>query len=547
MLHSTALVLFESTDAHSVLSDPANEDWLAVVQGVDGELYEDIVRRYYLALSHFRRQGRRSALQGRKEVSASSKQQALQSVLIGMEERKGSEKAASSRDGTAIFVEVRPDAADESLPEALRDFSTPAPPLNSVLIGVGRAPCDAMSLMRAFLAAPLMGVGDSPAAVHRLLHNNPTFARACGFRGREAMKLPGELTSHRLPGLSTCESFSEVMTRYGLWQLARIEQVHENLRSGVVEIENTLVFDTTHVEANSHCGNVVPPNQETPEGKKPKHRKIARLRKTCQCGKAGWDGCEHPWVPTDQGSGVVVKGPTKIYWAHKASVVTFGASEIPIDVRSLQYAAEHDGKTLIPHLELLLRDFPMVLTMLTFVLADDAYRGHKEEVARFGDKARLIVPVHPDRKSKVTVAQVHPGIDHFTAIGVPVCDAGYRFKMLGRDVSNEQYIWAAPDDEEGASVCQGCPMEASCLTKGTRRHIRVDRADFPQIDWDHPQHLARNSKRYQQRTGVERAIKRLKVDLGAEHLTHRDGPRVQAHLDRKLLILHLLLKSGPSG
>ena len=33
----------------------------------------------------------------------------------------------------------------------------------------------------------------------------------------------------------------------------------------------------------------------------------------------------------------------------------------------------------------------------------------------------------------------------------------------------------------------------------------------------------------------ERAIKRLKVDPHAEHLTHRDALRVQAHLDRKLL------------
>ena len=112
----------------------------------------------------------------------------------------------------------------------------------------------------------------------------------------------------------------------------------------------------------------------------------------------------------------------------------------------------------------------------------------------------------------------------------------------------ERYIWAAPDDAEGQSTCLGCPLAATCLQKGGgRRHIRVDRDDFPQLDWDHPQHLVRNSARYQMRTGVERAIKRLKVDLKGEHLTHRDGPRVQAHLDRKLLILHLLLKHAAAG
>jgi len=547
MLHSTSLILFESTDADSVLSDPVNEDWLAIVRGVAGELYDDVARRYYLALNHFRRQRYRSPLQGRKEYSGSSKQQAFEAMLLAMDERKRVEKAAASRDDPAIFVEACPDAQDETLPEALRDFSKPAPSLGDLLSGAVRPPCDALCLMRAFLAAPLLGVGDSPKDVYLLLRSNPTFVRACGFLGRSAMKQPGELTSRRLPGLSTCEEFSEVMTRYGLWQLARIEQVVENLESGVVEIEDTIAFDTTHLEANSHCGNVVPPEAKTKAGKKPKKRKVPRVRKTCECGKDNWEGCEHPWIPTDQGAAIVVKGPTRIYWAHKASIASFGGSEIPIDARSLQYAAEHDSKTLLPHLKLLMRDLPLVLTLLLFVLADDGYQGQKEAVARFREKARLILPVHPNGRSKAKVAQDFSGIDRFTPIGVPVCDAGHRFDMRGRDITNERYIWTAPDDEVGKSVCEGCPSATVCLAKGTRRHIRVERSDFPQIDWDHPQHLARESARYQRRSGVERAIKRLKVDLGGEHLTHRDGPRVQAHLDRKLLIVLLLLKPDPPG
>jgi hypothetical protein len=54
-------------------------------------------------------------------------------------------------------------------------------------------------------------------------------------------------------------------------------------------------------------------------------------------------------------------------------------------------------------------------------------------------------------------------------------------------------------------------------------------------------HLVRERARYSKRTGVERAIKRLKIDLLGEHLTHRDALRVQAHLDRRMLTLHLLL------
>ena len=165
MLHSTSLVLFESTDADSVLSDPVNRDWLAVVRGVSGELYDGVARRYYLALSHFRRQRRRSPLPGRKEVLGSGKQQAFEAMLAAMEERKRTEKVAASRDVPAIFVEARPDEQDETLPEALRDFSKPAPSLSELLAGLGRPPCDGLCLMRAFLAAPLLGVGDSPNAL----------------------------------------------------------------------------------------------------------------------------------------------------------------------------------------------------------------------------------------------------------------------------------------------------------------------------------------------------------------------------------------------
>lgn len=547
MLNSTAAVLFESTDAPAVLNDPANEDWVAVVRAVGGARYELLSRRYYTALYDLRRQRHRAALPGRTQVTAPSRQDALQGMLAVLTERKVSKKEEDGADKVGIFVEAHPDSQDKRLPEALKDFSKSPASLRELLGGRGRPPCDALCLMRAFLAAPLLGVGDSPTCVYNLLRSNPTFARACDFLGREAMRQPGELTSRRLPSLSVCEEFSEVMTRYGLWQLARLDEVRDNLRSGVVEIEDTLAFDTTHIEAHSHCANVVPPDAKAEDGKKQKHRKVPRMRKSCACGKRQWERCAHPWTPTDQGAAVVVKGLTRIYWAHKASIVAFGDSEIPIDVRVVQYAAEHDGNTLVPHLEALRRDLPTVLAPLRHVLADDAYQNHADAVARFGRQARLSVPVHPDGRSKAQVAAAFDGINRFTPIGVPVCEEGHRFELRGRDISDERYIWAAPDNAQGVSVCAGCPLAATCLDKGSRRHIRVDRHDFPQINWDHPQHFARNKARYQRRTGIERAIKRLKVDLNAEHLTHRDGLRVQAHLDRKLLTLHLLLRVAARG
>lgn len=542
MPYSTALVLFESTGDHAVQQDPINEDWVALIHAIAGQRYEVVARRYYLALHDLRSKSARPELPGLTQIKASGKQQAFEAMLGVMEARKETRKHAEGPlTASDVFVEVTPAKDDRGLPDALRDPAVSPQSLASILSGAGRPPCDALCLMRAFLAAPLLGVGDNPTAVHQLLHSNPAFAHLCGFLGATVMKESGELTSRRLPSLSVCEEFNEVMDRYGLWHQARLEQVTANLENGVVKTEKTVSFDTTHVEANSHCGNVVPPGTPVEDGTKPRERKVPRMCKHCDCGKENWETCLHPWVPTDQGAAVVVKGRTRIYWAHKGSVAALADSEIPFDVRVCLYAAESDGNTLIPHLELLQRDFAQIIDSMEFVLTDDAYQGNREAVAHFGQHARQILPVHP-RKVRAALAEKFDGIHHFTATGFPVCNCGHRFDLRGRDLIDERYIWVAPDDPEGRPVCASCPHAGECLRRGERRNIRVDRKDLPQIDWDHPQLFARDRARYGKRTGVERAIKKLKVDLQGEDLTHRDAHRVQAHFDRKLLLLHLLLE-----
>jgi hypothetical protein len=539
MAHSP--VLFTSADSAAVCEDPVNEEWLAVVNNICGELFEGIERRYYVALHFFRRQLRRPKFEGLIEVEAEGKQLALQGMLDVLEQRKVERKqAASQGDTSGVLFDARPDPGDDNLPKVLRDFSEPPPSLAQTLSGPGRPPCDALCLMRAFLAAPLMRTTDDPTSVHHLLHSNPTFARACGFLGKDAMKQASEPTSRRLPSLSVCEEFNEIMTRYGLWHLARMDQVTANMSSGAVEVEDTVVFDTTHIEANSHCDNVVPLDAETGKNGKPKHRKVPRMRKFCSCGEQNWETCPHQWSPTDQGAAVVVKGPTRIYWAHKASVAAFGDSEIPFDARVCWYGAEGDGKTLMPHLHLLKRDLPTVSSQLRHVIADDPYRENLDAVVLFSEHARLTVPVRC-RRVNPSLAKAFHGIDRFTPTGVPVCEGGFRFELLGRDLSPERYIWVAPDDDANQPVCLSCPLAETCLSKGSRRYIRVNRQNLPQIDWDYPQHSAKNRARYNKRTGVERAIKRLKVDLNGEHLTHRNVNRVQAHLDRRLLTIHILL------
>ena len=228
-----------------------------------------------------------------------------------------------------------------------------------------------------------------------------------------------------------------------------------------------------------------------------------------------------------------------LHWAHKASIATLGDSEVPVDIRTLSYAAEHDGNTLIPHLKALRQELPEVLGGVQHILADDAYRANRDAVSIEVEGARLTVPIHPRHVSR-TLAEAFAGIHHFTDTGVPVCDAGFFFRLWGRDLAEERYIWAAPNSDGHSPVCASCPLASPC-TAGKRRHIRVDQADLPQISWDHPEHFVHNRNLYSKRTGVERSIKRITVDLLGSHLGHRDSMRVQAHFDRKLLALHLLL------
>lgn len=529
---SFAPVLVESSDSRAVVSDPVNVVWIAVVRAIGGPLFELIARCYYLALSHFRSRPARPSLTGVISVCSADKQQA-QRELHQRVKACGADEA---------FARIGVAADDETIPLALRDPCHPPPRLKDLLDGPGSPPIDALCLMRAFLAAPLLGITDSPKSVHLALRSNPSFARACGFLGPSATKQRGEFTTRRLPCLSACEQFNEVMSRYGLWHRARQAVVRSNLDCGVLEREDTLSFDTTHLESNSHCDNLLPLDAQSDldAGKKVKHVKVERVRKQCTCGKDAWSSCPHPWTSTDQGAAVVVKGPTRVYWAHKASVASFGNSEIPIDVRVLNYAAHSDSKTLLPHLALLASEMPDVVEKLRVVLADSAYSCNAAELTQLYPNIRLSAPII--QRKCVGAADHFIGIDHFTATGVPVCRSGHRFELRGRELTNQLFIWAAPDDEHGSAVCACCPLSHGCLVKGTRRYIRVERELTPQVDWDHPQHFRTEKALYAKRTGVERAIKRIKVDLDAQCLQYRDVRRVQALLDRKLLTLHLLLK-----
>ena len=198
MQQSTAPVLFESSGQHAVVNDPVNGSWVALVAALDSERFAVLARRYYLALAHLRRQQARPSLPGQTEVEAQSRPQALQAMLGQMERRKASRKIARATMTPAeVFVDPQLEQQNPTLHPALVDLSVKPPPLGHILGGAGRPPCDALCLLRAFLAAPLLGVGDDPTSVHRLLHSNPALAYLCGFLDSNAMgDLPPSLGAH---------------------------------------------------------------------------------------------------------------------------------------------------------------------------------------------------------------------------------------------------------------------------------------------------------------------------------------------------------------
>ena len=54
-----------------------------------------------------------------------------------------------------------------------------------------------------------------------------------------------------------------------------------------------------------------------------------RTTKACRCPDR--EHCPHPWAKADDGAGTVVKSTVKMYWAHKASTLSFAAQEILLD------------------------------------------------------------------------------------------------------------------------------------------------------------------------------------------------------------------------
>ena len=157
------------------------------------------------------------------------------------------------------------------------------------------------------------GEPPEPEFVYHKLRENPAFARTCGF----TIRRPGKRARQSdVRSLRKLQQFDQIMTENGLWAEVALDQVADNLRSGTMQAESTVVHDTTHYHAYSAI-------------------------KNCRCARR--EHCDHSWINADEGAGTVVKSTGKMYWAHKASTLCFADQEVLLDAVALHDAASHDS------------------------------------------------------------------------------------------------------------------------------------------------------------------------------------------------------------
>ena len=402
---------------------------------------------------------------------------------------------------------------------------------------VGRTPKCFFGLLKSFMGTTLMGFPAEPEQVHLLLKSNPSFARVCGFSPKAKDKA-GCYQQHQVPSLRKLEQFDQVMRQAGIWDQIKVSEVKTNFKTGIIKSEKELVGDTTHYHAYSGFETL---SYEDDKGNI-KKKSQSKTTKDCHCDD--WSTCPHDWVLSDDGAGTVVKSSTKMYWAHKASVIGLPEQGIAIDAVAIADAATHDGKTFLPHAKDVFERYPELTAPVERVLYDSAC-DDAELRAQFKDDlgVELKASFNP-RRSKPITKNLPRGVEKITPYGVPICLAGYEMDYQGIRYSSETFIYKAPSHEDGISVCASCTKRADCCNPTTQsgRTITVSFDTLPQINPEDPPMAKRFKTIMRRRPSVERMIKRLKCDLGDDRLSKRGNESFQAYLDKTMIAYHLLIR-----
>ncbi len=213
-----------------------------------------------------------------------------------------------------------------------------------------------------------------------------------------------------------------------------------------------------------------------------------------------------------------------------------------LDAVAMGDAACHDSQSLVPHLSRLFQRHPDLREFVTRVLDDGAADDSQLKASIWEQfHIELLAPINPRRRQPIR-SQLPRGIDHLTPRGVPVCEAGYPFELLGFRKATEHFLFRAPQDAEGESVCQGCELRADCYRgESASRVVTISADRLPWLDREFPQLSKRFAKAMARRTSIERLHKLMKYDLGDDRLTKRGNGAFQSRLDKTLFAMHALL------
>jgi len=370
--------------------------------------------------------------------------------------------------------------------------------------GIGGAPAYGFYCqLRAFLIAPLYDCEPNAISIWRQLARNPRFVRVCAFDPAD------------VPSVRTLRRFNQIMSQEGLWgEVSRIT-VQNNMELGIIEKSGSLVVDPTHHDGFASV-------------KKPvKACRECKRRKSCK-------DVTYTCDVTD----IVAKSRNYKLPGVKSVVVSLAGSEIPIAGMALN-ARVFDGKSLSETLSFVKGRYPGL--EIDVVIADGAYdSADNRKIARKVMHAGLLTPVCP-RRNKKKKARAR-GIDHVDTYGVPVCMEGMRMELLGRDGQRGQYIWGCPVYHPSRSdETLTCNSKCEC-SPGSKngRVYRTNACDFPQVNWDSPQHSRRHKKLYAMRTQIERIISRVKRMLSFERFYGRGKKALQGFADRYVTVFNLV-------
>ena len=512
------LVVTVHEDDELLYNSPHSE-WYRILKDLPYENYQDIAADYYNCLRHFNLEQQAKTKQN-LSPNDESKDEAKQRLLFN--------RTTMNEDKPVLHeMPAVPELEARITPSMIAPGITPN-------WGAGKKPKCFFALLKSFIGASLMGFPSEPEKVHDLLTGNMSFVRVCGFIPKNEDE---QYWYKHVPSRRKLEQFDQIMTRYGLWEKCKQLEILENICTGVIQEEKTMVGDTYHCYGYSGFEVV----EYIDEKGKKATKSQSKVTKNCRCKDR--DSCPHEWELADDGAGTIVKAHRKFIWGHKASIIGLPLQGIPLDAVAVADAATHDGETFFPHVVKLFGEYPILTYWINTALYDGACDCH-ELKAQFEEILGITLKTSLNPRRRKTVTDLpQKGMEKMTPYGTLVCKGGLEMDFKGARYEDEAFIYGAPICD-GENACLSCEHKPTCCPNASNgRRVQIPFDTLPHINPTDPPMAKRFKALMTRRPSIERMIKRLKCDLGDDRLTKRSNDSFQAYLDKTMIAFHILLRN----